>query len=345
MMGEKGTAESDAGMSVVTDSEIVTYTAGWPVYALGFSYRPSPALRVAIGSFTESRNNHIEVLELQGKPDSFLVLDSFKHTYPASKLMWLPDVTGCKPDLIATSSDCIRLFRFQPAQSKPVSTLLNTRHIRYSAPLTSFDWNQDNPALIGTASIDTTCTIWDIEKSSVLTQLIAHDKEVYDIAFAQGVHVFASTGADGSVRLFDMRGLEQSTVLYESSGKTPMLRLAWNKRDENYLATVMMGASSVVVLDVRAPAIPLVELIGHHSAVNALSWAPHSSCHLCTAADDCKALIWDLQRCSHSAQGVSQTDPILAYSAPAEICSLQWSFAAWDWVGVAYNRSLQALRT
>jgi WD repeat-containing protein 68 len=28
---------------------------------------------------------------------------------------------------------------------------------------------------------------------------------VYDIAFAKGEHVFASVGADGSVRMFDLR--------------------------------------------------------------------------------------------------------------------------------------------
>lgn len=30
------------------------------------------------------------------------------------------------------------------------------------APLTSFDWNDAEPNIIGTASIDTTCTIWDL---------------------------------------------------------------------------------------------------------------------------------------------------------------------------------------
>jgi len=35
--------------------------------------------------------------------------------------------------------------------------------------------------------------------------LIAHDKEVYDMAFARGTDVFASVGADGSVRVFDLR--------------------------------------------------------------------------------------------------------------------------------------------
>lgn len=59
--------------------------------------------------------------------------------------------------------------------------------------------------LIGTASIDTTCTIWDIEKETVFTQLIAHDKEVYDISFSPDKNLFASVGADGSARQFDLR--------------------------------------------------------------------------------------------------------------------------------------------
>ena len=42
------------------------------------------------------------------------------------------------------------------------------------------------------------------QKGVVDTQLIAHDKEVYDIAWG-GVGVFASVSADGSVRVFDLR--------------------------------------------------------------------------------------------------------------------------------------------
>lgn len=71
---------------------------------------------------------------------------------------------------------------------------------QFDAPLTSFDWNVHSPNLIGTASIDTTCTIWDIEKETVFTQLIAHDKEVYDISFSVDKNLFASVGADGSAR-------------------------------------------------------------------------------------------------------------------------------------------------
>ena len=43
-----------------------------------------------------------------------------------------------------------------------------------------------------------------LQKGVVDTQLIAHDKAVYDIAWG-GVGVFASVSADGSVRVFDLR--------------------------------------------------------------------------------------------------------------------------------------------
>lgn len=74
--------------------------------------------------------------------------------------------------------------------------LNNNKNSDFCAPLTSFDWNEVDPNLVGTSSIDTTCTIWGLETGQMLgrvnlvsghvkTQLIAHDKEVYDIAFSR----------------------------------------------------------------------------------------------------------------------------------------------------------------
>lgn len=37
------------------------------------------------------------------------------------------------------------------------------KNSEFCAPLTSFDWNEVDPNLIGTSSIDTTCTIWGLE--------------------------------------------------------------------------------------------------------------------------------------------------------------------------------------
>lgn len=42
---------------------------------------------------------------------------------------------------------------------------MQNKNSEFSAPLTSFDWNETDLNRLGTSSIDTTCTIWDIEAS------------------------------------------------------------------------------------------------------------------------------------------------------------------------------------
>lgn len=74
------------------------------------------------------------------------------------------------------------------------------------APITAFDWSAVDPTLLVTASYDTTCTVWCLETGIIKTQLIAHDKEVFDVAFSPtSADSFVSVGADGSLRLFDIR--------------------------------------------------------------------------------------------------------------------------------------------
>lgn len=89
-----------------------------------------------------------------------------------------------------------------------------------------------------------------------LTELLTH-QQVYDIAFSRaggGRDMFASVGADGSVRMFDLRHLEHSTIIYEDPQHHPLLRLCWNKQDPNYLATMAMDGMEVST--------PLQALIG-----------------------------------------------------------------------------------
>ena len=80
----------------------------------------------------------------------------------------------------------------------------------------------------------------------------------------------------------------------------------------------------------------------HQAAVNALAWGPHSSCHICTAGDDSQALIWDLSSMSQPMD--TSLDPILAYSAGAEVNQLQWSTTQPDWVAICFGSKTQILR-
>lgn len=162
------------------------------------------------------------------------------HSYPVTRLLWEPpSSTKQSTDLLATSGDHLRLWSLPsetpstPGNSitgrnrdvattklTPLALLSNSKTPDHTAPLTSLDWNTVSPSLIITSSIDTTCTIWDIPSLTAKTQLIAHDKEVYDVRFcANSVDVFVSCGQDGSVRMFDLRSLEHSTIIYEPTGK------------------------------------------------------------------------------------------------------------------------------
>ena len=51
---------------------------------------------------------------------------------------------------------------------------------------------------------------------------------MYDISLGQDEFTFMSTGADGSIRLFDSRSANTSSIIFETIDKTPLTRLKWN---------------------------------------------------------------------------------------------------------------------
>ncbi|KAH6568580.1 hypothetical protein BASA50_001209 [Batrachochytrium salamandrivorans] len=372
-------------------SEVHQYKAPFPVYSLHWSQRPN-AFRLGISSFIESSNNKLQIIQLFNNSSDFVKIAEVDHTFPVTKLMWSPQ-KGMGPDLFSTSGDYLRLWELvtsdeaidaemetnisennmindqvreslsQPEQRQIIcrATLANHRKVpnskkEYCAPLTSFDWNEIDPSLCVTSSVDTTCTVWDVRTQQAKTQLIAHDKEVYDVAFSKGVHVFASVGADGSVRMFDLRALDHSTIIYEtpapssapssegskgSTGSGSLLRISWNKQDPSYLATFQQDSNSVLILDVRVPAIPVTELRGHTASISSIGWAPHSSGHICTAGEDGQALVWDI---SQMPKQKYVREPLLAYSAGSEINNMSWSAVSPDWVAISHKDTIQALR-
>ncbi|CAG9330277.1 unnamed protein product [Blepharisma stoltei] len=322
-----------------SSSEVYSYVAPWFVYAFNFCCNPQYPFLLGLGSFIEDTNNEIQIVQLNPEENKFDLKTTIQHAYSPTKIMWVPDTEGKHPNLMASSSDHLRLWKYEENQATMVSTLINNRHSDYCGPLTSFDWNQHDLSMIGTASIDSTCTIWDLEKQAMKKQILTHTKEVNDIAFGHDPFTFASVGADGSVRKFDLRSLEQCTILFESQGYNPLLRLAWNKMDPNFIATIMMDSLSVTIIDIRSPGMPIAELHSHQNFVNTISWSPNQSCYVCTAGDDRQALIWDLQRNLGEVR-----EPMMVYVSEAEIVNLNWSALQPNWVGIAFNKTLQLLK-
>ncbi|EEH07086.1 WD domain-containing protein [Histoplasma capsulatum G186AR] len=325
----------------------------WPPPPGGSSFG-----KIAIGSYLEDSHNYIQILSAQRasldapeSPDGNPGLDFIKtaeatHSYPVTRILWEPPSSQKQStDLLATSGDHLRLWslpadshsqsylsnsinrssksRNQPIQKlSPLALLSNSKSPEHTAPITSLDWNVVSPSLIITSSIDTTCTIWDIPTLTAKTQLIAHDKEVYDVRFcANSVDVFVSCGADGSVRMFDLRSLEHSTIIYEPSEKNekltnpgnltppshnapwppPLLRIAASPHDAHLLGTFSQDSNVIRILDVRQPGQALLELKGHAGPINCIEWSPTRRGTIASGADDSLVLIWDLINQSNAA--------------------------------------------
>jgi WD40 repeat protein len=128
--------------------------------------------------------------------------------YPVTKLLFHP----VNPNIFCTTSDYFRIYSLSN-QIELKHVMSNYRKVGQQqqeliAPLTSFDWNLQDTSLCVTSSVDTTCTIWDMNLLQAKTQLIAHDSDVFDVSFSSGVDIFSSAGQDGSVRIFDCRYID-----------------------------------------------------------------------------------------------------------------------------------------
>ncbi|KAI0265002.1 hypothetical protein BGY98DRAFT_1038267 [Russula aff. rugulosa BPL654] len=94
-----------------------------------------------------------------------------------------------------------------------------------------------------------------------VTQFIAHDREVYDVAWLpNSTVIFVSVGVDSSLHAFDLRSLEHSTILYETpppknqppTGRppsSPLLHITFKPGDPNYISTFHQDGSDIQILD------------------------------------------------------------------------------------------------
>ena len=91
--------------------------------------------------------------------------------------------------------------------------------------------------------------------------------------------------------------LETCSVLYESTSKTPLLRLSWNMADEHIIAATQLDSPRIILIDTlyislsyarfsRKPLSPLCYLDGHGGCINSICWAPQSSKYLVSGSDD-----------------------------------------------------------
>lgn len=134
--------------------------------------------------------------------------------------------------------------------------------------------------------------------------------------------------------MFDTRSLDHSTILYETGDAQPLLRLAWNPLDSNYVACFGVDSQQVVLVDVRSAAVPVAVLPGHAS-VSAISWAPHNSGWM--AVSDAQGVkLWDVS------QNVVQPTWHLPTTRPVQ--NMVWPATAPDWMAISSGSVVQIVK-
>lgn len=336
------------------------YDSRYPVYGLDWCYRNGQT-RLAVSSYKEDAKNRLKIVQGNAVSGGWKLQEVAGATvrYPTTRVQWDP----AGGNRFAATSDCLRIYEETVEDGDPVLleklclTNAKTKNPNQLPPMTSFDWNRADPNLIITCSIDTTCTLWDVSRSSnfAKTQLIAHDSEVYDVKFtAHDRNVFCSCSSDGSVRVFDFRNLEHSTIIYEPQATlgehSQLVRLAPSNYNSHHLAVIEENSPKVLLLDLRYPGMPMRVLHEHSATVNALAWHPNKNV-LLTGGDDCLALITDLsiieteRPFTHGGQHrtVGSVKPTAAFTAASEIYNLCWDPTG-EWVGYTAGKRVQLVR-
>lgn len=315
---------------------------------------------------------------------NFKICFDYNLKYPVTRLQWDPSMNSGNTDseLLATTSECLRIYQIIEDSDPSIpnyiansnknshTQVLNKRLVEKSAltnskitnlnqlpPMTSFDWNQFDPSSLITCSIDTTCTAWNLVKETFVakSQLIAHDSEVYDVKYIYGdKNVFTSCSSDGSVRLFDLRNLEQSTIIYDKSNpikpeetlKTEKLvRLSTSHYNANQIAVLEEGSSRILILDLRNVSVPIYSLNHHAAPVNSIAWHPSKNM-LLSGADDCQAFIYDFNNTDNDTNFTESNKdllPDLKFETEMEVNYVCWNPNG-DWVGLNNGKQFQACK-
>ena len=256
--------------------------------------------------------------------------------FPVSSILFSPHEQN--KNLLLSTSDILRLYSYDNDKLS-LKVAFKKRRKDYCGPLTACDWSHANNSIIGVCSIDTTCAIYDLNKLEVKYMIIAHDKEVYDISLGQDEFTFMSTGADGSVRLFDSRSANTSSIIFETRDKSPMTRLKWNLVNPNFILTVIVDKNEIYILDQRKLTSPYAILKVHTNVVNNAIWAPQSNTYILSVSDDKTALLWDIYCDTDQPE-----EYIMRYETNNEIENVAWGDVTQDWVGIIDGNQAEILR-
>eukprot|EP00811_Abedinium_folium_P035474 NODE_8263_length_1509_cov_11.194645.p1 GENE.NODE_8263_length_1509_cov_11.194645~~NODE_8263_length_1509_cov_11.194645.p1 ORF type:complete len:360 (+),score=62.53 NODE_8263_length_1509_cov_11.194645:49-1080(+) len=339
---------------------LCSYQSPWPAYAMAWASNKDSVMKFALGSFrAKSCNQYIHIVEVNEQRTALETVHEMEMVLPLTKLMWMPKAEEDKYEILAGTTNVLTLWKVKNGHIDKLNALQPAlqRPVNECAPLTSFDFSAHGRKRVGSASVDTTCTIWNIERWKKEVQLIAHDTAVLDFAFNPSCeNIFGSVGQDGTLRIFDQRSLEHSMILFDTTPATPLLQMAWNRKNPNLIATIAADEVGVIVIDLRKVGTAVWGLPVHGPCFNHVDWCPSVANTLVGAGSDGNMYIIDINdstQCKKIADGNLSTmsvdgisPPKLVYErhAPASpLYHVEWSRHQPDFLAIGHASGLEVI--
>jgi WD repeat-containing protein 68 len=305
-------------------------------------------INLAVSSLNMNSNNNISILSFNQEDkeeednnintnnNAITLKSKVECRFPVSSILFSPHIEN--KNLLVSTSDLLYLYSYDN-ETISLKAAFTKRRKDYCGPLTACDWSHVNNSIVGVSSVDSTCSLWDLNKTEITYITIAHDKEVYDISLGPDEFTFMSTGADGSVRLFDSRTANSVNILFETKKKIPLTRIKWNLLNPYFILTVVVDKNEIYVLDQRDLSYPYAILKVHTNVVNNAIWAPQSNTNFISVSDDKSALIWDIYCDSNKPE-----EYIMKYEAKHEIENVSWGDVTKNWIGIIDGNQAEVLR-
>jgi len=246
----------------------------WTPFSLSLNSSFSKESRIAVSSFEKSAENEIRVLRFVGP--SIITESSYNVKFPVLKSIFTPHSSGADSDFLITCSDSVRLFQSSMDSLTNLSEIVISPN---SDPVTSADWSLLEESLVIGSSADGSIASIDVSSSQVISRIIAHDHSVYDVAFVGASANFVSCSFDGSLRLFDLRNLDTSVILFQTS--MPIQRIGVCPYNDNIISLFSKGSDILKFVDIRKPGLP-VNTVSQKSVLTAVSWSRFFENHIYT---------------------------------------------------------------
>lgn len=313
---------------------VYSYSSNLPLYAVSCDGRAfsDGSFDIAIGSFVQEYSNQVEIINYSPHSDSLQVRCRFKHLYPPTKVVFLPQgndmSTLNNKNLLATAGEYLRIWIIpdteysdtlyevnrqinQDREPKTVSVFSIDKNLSENetrgescSPVTSIDWSPFHKNTIVASGVNGSCSIFDVEANSE-TNRFHLEGATYDISLSKSnPYIFCTATSHGLLKFFDMRARQRVGVYapFFPDHMCNILRVKFNPVRSVLVAAISDGSNDneVAIVDIRK--LRTVhqnlsyrctnKLRRHNSAVNAVSWAPHKDSFLCSVGEDKTALVW-----------------------------------------------------